>query len=541
MFKSNAGGRGPRVGGVVIGVVALALALTSCTPTIKHVAKGTATPTTSADNARFDKGGCQFSLGAGFVQGQNVTCGYVTVPADHNNPKGATIRLAVVIFKSPSAHPAPDPVIFLQGGPGGRVIQDFAPAMITGTNPGDGQISLPVQFGNHDLIMVDQRGTGYSQPSLQCPELVNLQYQTDVNPPAQQQADEQNQQIDVCHKRLVAQGINLNDYTTLSDAADIHDVIGALGYKQVDLYGVSYGTRLALEIMRSYPQGVRSVVLDSTVPAQSHLLLSVPGSTARVFNTLFQGCAADPHCNATYPHLDQTFYAVVRQLDAHPVTFQTTDFTSGKSYTVLFSGNSSEGSNSMVSLLFDAFYATPYIPYLPQMISEASQGNFSHLVTLFYGALQFDDSVSWGDYFSVECAEDVDHVSADQVTAAAQAYPAAIRQDQLIGLQSEIPGCQLWSVTPAPASEAQPVSSSIPTIVLEGEYDPVTPPANGALAAQTLSTSYQFQFPGTGHGVFLSVFNPGNCPAAIVNAFWTNPNTKPDGSCINTMTEPQFQ
>lgn len=541
MFKHRAGGRGPRLGGVVIGVLTLGLALTSCTPTIKRTAKSTPTATTSVDNAHFAKSGCQFTLGAGFVDGQNVTCGYVTVPVDHNSPQGGTIRLAVVTFKNPSAHPAPDPVIFLQGGPGGRVIQDFGPAMVTSASPGNGQISLPVQFGNHDLIMVDQRGTGYSQPSLQCPEVVNLQYQTSVNPPAQQQVDEQNQQLDVCHKRLVGQGINLNDYTSLSDAADIHDVISALGYHQVDLYGVSYGTRLALEIMRSYPQGIRSVVLDSTVPAQSHLLLSVPGSTARVFNTLFQGCAADPHCNATYPHLDQTFYALVQKLDAHPVTFQTTDFNSGKSYTVLFSGNSSADSNSMVSLLFDAFYATPFIPYLPQMISEANQGNFNHLVTLLYGALQFDDSVSWGDYFSVECAEDVAHVSADQVTAAAQAFPATIRQDQLIGLQSEIPACKLWNVSPAPASEAQPVASAIPTIVLEGEYDPVTPPANGALAAQTLSTSYQFQFPGTGHGVFLSVFTPGNCPATIVNAFWTTPTAKPDGSCINSMTEPQFQ
>lgn len=535
MLKNNADKNRPRVHGIVIALMAFALALTSCTVTTKHVSKPTTTPQTANDNPHFDKSRCQFTLGAGFIEGQNVTCGYVTVPSDHSNPQGAKIRLAVAVFKNPSAHPAPDPVIFLQGGPGGRVIQDFAPTMVTNSNPADGQISLPIQFGNHDLIMVDQRGTGYSQPSLQCPEVVNLQYQTDVSLTAQQQADEQNQQLDVCHKRLIGSGVNLGNYTTLSDAADIHDLIVALSYKQVDLYGVSYGTRLALEIMRSYPQGIRSVVLDSTVPAQSHLLLSVPSSTARVFNVLFQGCSNDSRCNATYPHLGATFYSLVTQLNAHPVTFQTTDFNTNKQYTVLFNGD------SFVSVLFDAFYATPFIPYLPQMIQEANQGNYSHLVSLLYGALQFDDSVSWGDYYSVECAEDVAHVTADQVTAAAQAYPAAIRQDQLIGLEAELPGCKAWNVASAPSSEAQPVSSAIPTIVLEGEYDPITPPANGALAAQTLSTSYQFQFPGTGHGVFLSVFSPGNCPATIVNAFWNSPTTKPDGSCVNTMTEPQFQ
>ena len=534
MLKHHAGADIPRVRIAIASLAMFAVALTSCTVTTKHTSNATATPSARSE-ARFDKGGCQFALGAGFVEGKNVTCGYVTVPADHAQPNGGKIRLAVAIFQNPSARRAPDPVIFLQGGPGGRVIQDFAPAIVTSASPGNGQISLPDQFGNHDLIMVDQRGTGYSQPSLQCPEVVNLQYQTDVSLTAQQQADEQNQQLDVSHKRLAAAGVNFNDYTTLSDAADIHDLIGALGYKQVDLYGVSYGTRLALEIMRSYPQGVRSVVLDSTVPAQSHLLLSVPSSTARVFNVLFQGCASDPTCNATYPHLDTTFYSLVTQLNAQPVTFQTTDFNTNKQYTVLFNGD------ALVNVFFNAFYATPYIPYLPEMIHEASQGTYTHLVTLLYGALQFDDSVSWGDYYSVECAEDVAHVTAAQVTAAAQAYPAAIRQDQLIGLVAELPGCQAWGVTPAPASEAQAVSSAIPTIILEGEYDPITPPANGALAAQTLSTSYQFQFPGTGHGAFLSTFTPGNCPATIVNAFWTNPTTKPDGGCTATMPEPQFQ
>ena len=101
MFKSNAGGYGPRVGGALIGVIAIALALTSCTPTIKRVAKATATATTSLDNAQFTKDGCQFSLGAGFVEGKSVTCGYISVPADHSNPQGARIRLAVVIFKNP--------------------------------------------------------------------------------------------------------------------------------------------------------------------------------------------------------------------------------------------------------------------------------------------------------------------------------------------------------------------------------------------------------------------------------------------------------
>ena len=129
------------------------------------------------------------------------------------------------------------------------------------------------------------------------------------------------------------------------------------------------------------------------------------------------------------------------------------------------------------------------------MIDQANRGDFNHLVSLFYGALVFDTSVSWGVYFSVECAEDVSYATADAVDAAAQTLPAAIRDGQRISLEGEIPACKAWNVGRAPASEGQAVASDIPTLILEGEYDPVTPPANGDLAAQTLSHSYHYLFP----------------------------------------------
>lgn len=506
----------------MLAALGLALVLSACNlPTV--ATKATPTMGTAA-SGQFVRATCPFSLGAGFfANGQAVRCGYLAVPEDRSNPASHTIHLAVAIFKTPSSSPAPDPVIFLQGGPGGRIIQDLAQTIV------GGQLDLQTQFGNHDLILVDQRGTGYSTPSLQCPEVVNLQYMTDVNITPQQAADEQNSALAACHARLLSKGINLGAYTTASDAADIHDLIDALGYAQVDLYGVSYGTRLALEVMRSFPQHVRSVILDSTVPPQHHLLTAVPGATARVFNTLFTGCAADPTCNATYPNLDTVFYSLVTQLNANPVTFQTTDANTGNRYTVLFHGD------DLVNVAFSAFYVTQAIGVIPQMIYQVRDGNYQRASQL-YGLLIFDDSVSWGMYFSVECAEDVDTLTASQVAAAAQAYPPTLRPDQLIGLEGELPGCQGWGVPPVPASEANPVTSTIPTLVMESEYDPITPPANGDLVAQTLPDSYKFLFPGVGHGAML--FN--DCPTRIAIAFWSAPAQKPDGSCIASMGEPQF-
>jgi pimeloyl-ACP methyl ester carboxylesterase len=486
------------------------------------------TPTATAPGAaRFQQSTCPFPLESGFHDGGNVRCGALLVPEDRTNPTGARISVAAAIFKTPAANPAPDPIIFLQGGPGGRLIEDFAPLIMRHT------LDLAGQFGNHDVILIDQRGTGYSRPSLQCDEVVRLEFLTDRNISVQQAVDEQNKALAACHDRLTGAGVNLAAYTTASDAGDVHDLIAALGYKQVDLYGVSYGTRLALEIMRAYPAGVRSVVLDSTVPAQSHLLTSIPADMRRVFGTLFAGCAADAACNAKYPGLESTFYALVTRLNGQPVTFKTTDLNTNKTYTVVFKGD------DLVNLLFQGFYAAQLIPLLPAMIDQANRGDFNHLVSLLYGGLVFDTSVSWGVYFSVECAEDVSYATADAVDAAAQTLPAAIRDGQRISLEGEIPACTAWNVGRAPASEGQPVASDIPALILEGEYDPVTPPANGDLAAQTLSHSYHYLFPATGHAVLL--FNPSDCPTTVALAFWKNPAVKPDGACIAAMGEPRFQ
>ena len=507
----------------LVALAIIALVSAACSAPWTHTPASTPTMRAPVSSSAIAWEACLFPLGAGFVAGKNVRCGYLSVPEDRQSPASPKIRLAIAIFKTPSATPASDPIVFLQGGPGGRIIQDVAQVIVSG------EMSLTTQFGNHDLILVDQRGTGYSSPSLQCPEAVQLQYETNVSLTPQQQVSAQSQALAACHSRLVSQGVDLSAYNTYNDANDIHDLISALGYRQVDLYSVSYGTRLALEMMRSFPQLIRSVVLDSTVPPQLRLITSVPSSTARVFNTLFAGCAANPTCAASYPDLQNVFYRLVSLLNARPVTFQTTDLNTGKPYTVLFHGD------DLVNLLFSSFYVSQAIPLLPKMIYRVQAGDYQ-VASLLYGAVMFDESVSWGDYYSVECAEDVNTTTPAQITAAGQSYPPAIRTDQVLSLEGEIPQCQAWHVKTAAASESAPVTSAIPTLVMESEYDPVTPPSNGNLAAQTLTNSYKVLFPGVGHGAFL--FN--TCPTTVALSFWEAPTRQPNESCVADMGEPQF-
>ena len=202
-------------------------------------------------SSAFQTTSCPFKLAAGVVEGKDVRCGYLTVPADHSRPQGTTIRLAVAIFKASYSNPAPDPVVDLQGGPGTQLLATIGP-VLTPTN-------LPhFQLGDRDLILLDQRGVGYSQPSLGC------------------QASET---LLACHDRLVRQGINLNDYNTIQNAEDVHDLVHALGYHQVTLWGISYGTRLALTVMRLFSADIRSVVLDSTSPPQVNIDTGFPAAT----------------------------------------------------------------------------------------------------------------------------------------------------------------------------------------------------------------------------------------------------------------------
>ncbi len=478
----------------------------------------------SAFKPVFSAAPCPFTPGAGLTVGTNLKCGFVTVQEDRVHPTGKTVKLAVAVFLGSDAAAHSDPIVYLNGGPGGALLSTFAPLMTASL--------VPAIFGDHDVVFFDQRGVGYSQPSLQCSETVALQFaQLDENLTITQSVQQQNQALTQCYNRLVGQGIDLNGYSTYEDAADVHDLISALHYTRADLYGVSYGTRLALEVMRDFPQGIRSVVLDSTYPPQVDLFTSVPFSMARSFNVLFAGCASSPTCNANHPNLASRFYVLVQQLNATPITVQGQDSDTNKTYAVLINGD------ALVQFLFEGLYVTSLIPQLPAMIDQVSQGQ-TQILTQLVNDFAFDTSVSSGMYTAVECADDSPYATDQSIAQAAQALDPSIRTDQVIALDGQLAECPSWHLTPSAPVEKSAVTSAIPTLILEGEYDPITPPAYGDLTAKTLSSSYTVLFPGTGHGVFLFA---GECSVSVVQQFWTTPTTRPDTSCLSSVGEPNFQ
>lgn len=467
----------------------------------------------------FETAACEFQT----PPGRDVECGWLTVPEDRADPE-KTIRLHVAIFASESNSPDPEPIVYLEGGPGGDALE---------TVPLVFEMRYAPFLENHDLIMFDQRGTGYSEPSLACPEQTEASFallEQDVT--AEQVVEQMLDALFICRERLVDEGINLAAYNSRENAADLNDLRLALGYDTWNVWGISYGTRLAQTVMRDYPVGIRSVVLDSAYPVAANLLTDTPTNVARAFDVFFAGCANDTACNEKYPELEAVFTDQIARLDAEPTTLLLTNLLTGEQYDAIFRGS------DIVGVLFQSLYATEIIPVLPEMIFDIAAEDYTLLTTLLSSFLANADFVSIGMQYSVQCYEENSFATEEEVAAAAAEYPDLepfFAYSINIGPPA-LTVCEQWGAGQAEAIENQAVSSDIPTLILAGEYDPITPPRWGQEVGEGLTHSYFFEFPGVGHGASLA----GDCPISVMQAFWAEPMSEPEAGCIAEMTGPEF-
>ena len=495
----------------------------SPTPTQTPPPAATATATATEEPASAYQGAdCRFEMPVFALPGTvipSVDCGYLTVPEDRTDPDSTKIRLHVAIFESLSDNPEPDPIVYLVGGPGGKALE---PVMFVIDD------TLTPFLEGRDFILFDQRGVGFSEPALDCPELLDLTYETldqDLN--EVESAALGAEALERCRARLEGDGANLAAYTTAENAADLEDLRVALGYDQWNLYGVSYGTKLALTAMRDFPSGIRSVVLDSSYPLEVNLLAGFLPNVDRAFRTLFDGCAADASCNEAYPDLETAFFNAVGQLDETPATYSITHPISEESFDTLLNGDRFIGS------LFGSLYSTEAIPLLPELIFDAEQGIFDTLALLQGSDLYNSELISQGMHYSVQCGEEYSFEIGGGPEASAEVFPRLLDLDDTA---SAFAICETWGARQAAPIENEPVTSDIPTLVLAGEYDPITPPAWGRLVNDSLSNGFLFEFPGVGHGVATS----GDCPLSVTLAFLGDPTTEPDANCVEQMSGPGF-
>ncbi|MCJ7626586.1 MAG: alpha/beta hydrolase, partial [Anaerolineaceae bacterium] len=224
-------------------------------------------------------------------------------------PGGETIRLAFAIIRSTSETPQPDPLVIETGGPGISTLTS-APWLV----------SMPDLRVHRDIVLIEQRGTRYSEPNLYCDKIIeavkeNLTSGVIDN----EKATQLENALAACRGRLTAQGIHLSAYDSLENAADIPMVLSALGYDSYNFYSISYATRLAQHLMCDHPERLRSVIIDAPVPFSVDYTARAPESVARAFKQLFESCSDDPLCDDAYPDLESVFYDLVDAYDETPI------------------------------------------------------------------------------------------------------------------------------------------------------------------------------------------------------------------------------
>jgi pimeloyl-ACP methyl ester carboxylesterase len=473
-------------------------------------------------DVRYRVGNCPFFFGEepDAPTAAAISCGYLEVPQDRNRPDGLQIELAVAIIAAQNDRPHPDPILYLEGGPGGGALFAAEEWLDSALNR------------EYTIILLDQRGTGFSWPNLGCPELEEVADDDDAFLAA----------LRDCRTRLLDLGVELAHYHSAASAQDIADLRRALGIEQWNLLGVSYGTRLALTAMRDAPEGIRSVILDSVYPPNVNAYEEQALTFAGAIAALLQGCAADRACNAAYPDLAETFYALLEELDEEPLYFYADEIDAEEDVEV--------DAYTFLSVITEALYDTDSIPYLPQLIVDTYDGYYDLLLWDFllvdeedYGRQRPDDADlpdaasledAQGMFYAVECYEETPFADLDAAYDLAAGLHPLLADLLLQDVVQTLDACALWLAEQAPAQEAEPVHSDLPTLILAGEYDPVTPPAWARLAAETLPNHIYVELPRGGHGLTFA----DECITDIVLAFLADPSQAPRTRCIRRAVRP---
>jgi len=381
----------------------------------------------------------------------DAQCGVLKRPLDPARPQGTQIDLHVVVIPALARQKQPDPVFFFAGGPGQSAVG------LAGTVQ-----ALMQRLGQRrDLVLIDQRGTGHSAP-LQC----------DIPPPDEALARALDRSravaaLEACRTKLQALPWgDLRFYTTTIAMADADAVRAALGVEQVDLVGISYGTRAALEYLRAYPSHVRRAIIDGVAPPDMVLPASDDIDGAAALDKLFADCAADKACAQAHPALTQRWQALQASL---PRAVDIDDPVTGRPLHVTITAE------AVRSAVRRPLYQPEQAAILPYAIEAAAAGRFDALMAMTSSTNDQPTDLSEGQHFAVICSEDYPRLPA-------AAGPASDQGAQ--GLYRAV--CAHWPRGAVPAAFYTIPASPVPVLLMSGGLDPVTPPRHAERVAKAL-------------------------------------------------------
>jgi len=431
--------------------------------------------------------------GQGSHKHRLAQCAWLSVPEDPNQPRGASRQVFVARLAARNAQSLPDPLVAIAGGPGQAASQAFAHL----------DRMLWSLAGRRDIYLLDARGTGRSDPQ-------DCELDTDQARLFEFDPVKVREQAQSCLKQLERSP----QFDTTSVAVrDLEALREALGLGQWNLLGVSYGTRVVQHYMRRYPTAVRAAVLDGVVPPQEALGPDIALHSQEALDGFLTDCAQRKACRLAYPNLEQKLEQLFTDLAAQPRAVEYEDLHNGELKSIQF------GASDLAVLVRLALYNTEHLSTLPPMLKAAYQDrNYSALARMSQSlAEQMDQAMAFAMHNSVLCTEDVPfyQVSAARMAAIEDTY---LGRDLLEGLQAI---CEVWPTGYRDEDLNQPLSTDIPSLLLSGERDPITPPDYAEHAAQGLSNSRHLVAKGQGHGVF-----PIGCMPEVIAQFIETANPR---------------
>ncbi len=451
----------------------------------------------------------------------HVRCGWLTTPEDAELPNGEKVRLHFAVIRSESENPAPDPVVYLHGGPGSGVLPWLANAA---------EFVIEPFITDRDVIVVDQRGAGLSQPIPVCWDVSWSLNDSPFVEPGEDPVAVTEEQLGECREWLTDQGVDLGQYNSVASARDIENLRLALGYGPWNVYGVSYGTRLAQTLMREYPQGIRSVILDSTYPTDVDVSVSLPSSVRRMLDTVLEACATDTTCSTDHPDLEADLDALLAQAATRPIEVPFNNTVIGTS------GHQEVGPADLLTLMHGIAYTPQGISALPALIAETRAGDYSRLRRYLYDRGSYAGIIPV-TFLAVQCHEEIAFSSPELLDASRTGDHRYDQVDEFVlGYGAAAPRlCEALDTGQADGVENEPVVSDLPSLVLAGMFDPITPPDWGHRVADNLTHATVIESGQASHGL---VGDKG-CVDDAVATFLADPMATVTDSCSGG-TEPEL-
>jgi pimeloyl-ACP methyl ester carboxylesterase len=459
---------------------------------------------------------CPFSVPDATGERDEVYCGRVTVPESHGRTDGPTVRVTVAVFRTPSGSPLPDPLLMLAGGPGESTFDTYAEALLSPIGS--------VFRAQRDLVLIELSGLFYAEPALACPEIGSALIDALGQDPHHSRGLLV-RAARACRERLLARGIEFSHYNHVEAAADIAMVMTALGYDRFNLYGNSAGSELGQHVLRDFPDRVRSAVLTSVLPLSETFGTQMPANAVGALWLVFEQCEKDPECRRENPNLEDTFFRLIETLDERPVTMTLRSPFTGSDFRVHLTGQ------RLAQWVFALLYDTEAVHALPGFITRLAAGDHSPLEAQS-GAFLVPETFSWGVHYSAECAEGGGFALED--IRLGDRYPAFAEAvaDVWYGPRNLLAVCEVWGVPLLDDYVQQPVTGDVPTLLLSGALDNVTPPRYAEQVAEGLSRSYTYTYPDVAH----TPISGGLCPLSMIAQFVADPTHAPDDTCIAGMT-----